>query len=99
VWQWVTIVGVYVGYYFVFEALFATTPGKLLTGLVVVDYEGRRCTPRQAWTRSWMRLVEVNPLVLGELPAALMILFSQYHQRFGDKLARTLVVPRRSLRR
>jgi len=96
-WQWATIVGTYVGYFFVFEALFAATPGKFFTGLVVVDYDGRRCTWRQAWTRSWMRLLELNPLLLGELPAALKIVSTPYHQRYGDILARTLVVPRSSV--
>jgi uncharacterized RDD family membrane protein YckC len=96
-WQWGTIVATYVGYYFLFEGLFARTPGKLLTGLVVVGYDGRRCTWRQAWTRNWMRLLEANPIILGEIPAALSIVFSRYHQRFGDKLARTVVVPRSSM--
>jgi uncharacterized RDD family membrane protein YckC len=98
-WQWITIVVVYLGYFLLFEGLFATTPGKFVTGLVVVGYDGRRCTWRQAWTRTWMRILEVNPLLLGAIPAGLKIVFSPYHQRYGDILARTLVVPRSSLPR
>ena len=85
---------IYFGYFLLFEGLWATSPGKLLTGLVVVQYDGRKCTWRQAWQRTLLRLVEVNPLFLGALPAALMIIRTRYHQRLGDKWARTLFVPR-----
>jgi uncharacterized RDD family membrane protein YckC len=92
-------VTVYLGYYFVFESLVSRTPGKLLTGLVVIQFDGRRCTWRQTLIRTCIRVLEANPVVLGALPAAICILSSKHHQRFGDKVARTIVVPARRLRK
>ena len=97
--QVTALVVVYFGYYFVPECLFSRTPGKLLTGLVVVGLEGERCTWRQIAIRTAFRLLEVNPLLLGAIPSALSVVFSPYHQRFGDKTAETLVVESRVLRR
>jgi uncharacterized RDD family membrane protein YckC len=37
--------------------------------------------------------VEANPILVGELPAALCVIFSRNRQRFGDKVAGTVVVP------
>ena len=97
--QAVILVVSYFAYFFVFEGLFARTPGKLLTGLVVVDVEGELCSWKQTIIRTLFRLLEVNPLLLGAIPAALSVVFSPYHQRFGDKVAKTLVVESRVLRR
>jgi uncharacterized RDD family membrane protein YckC len=90
---------VYLGYYFIPELLFSRTFGKFVTGLVVVGVEGERCCGRQIAMRTAFRLLEVNPLFFGAIPAALSILFSRYHQRFGDKFAETLVVESRERRR
>jgi uncharacterized RDD family membrane protein YckC len=38
--------------------------------------------------------VEVNPILLGALPAALAGVFSKRHQRFGDMLGGSVVVRR-----
>ena len=95
----IVLVVVYLAYFFIPEWLFSRTPGKLLTGLVVVGTDGERCTWRQTATRTAFRLLEVNPLLFGAVPAALSVVFSPYHQRFGDKLAKTLVVETRELRR
>jgi uncharacterized RDD family membrane protein YckC len=97
--QGVLLAVVYLAYFFVFEGLLARTPGKFLTGLVVVGIEGDRCTWKQATIRTLFRLLEVNPALLGAIPAALSVVFSPYHQRFGDKAAETLVVETRVLRR
>lgn len=96
--QAVIIFVAYLGYYFLFEALLEQTPGKMLTGLVVVQYDGKRCTWRQTFIRTVFRIVEVNPLLLGGLPAALSIVLSRYHQRIGDKVAWTVVVPAHRIR-
>src|SRR5262245_57854857 len=37
--QFGLLIGVYLGYYFLFEAVISRTPGKLLTGLVVVQFD------------------------------------------------------------
>ena len=93
--QTIGFVLTYLGYYFLFEALFGRTPGKFFAGLVVVRFDGTRSTWRQALIRTGFRLLEVNPILLGALPAALSIFFSQNHQRFGDRVADTVVVPAR----
>lgn len=88
------MVGTYLGYFILFEGALGWTPGKLITGLRVVNYNGGRCTWRQAFIRSIWRIVEVNPLVLGALPAGVLIVTSAYQQRLGDRFARTLVISR-----
>jgi uncharacterized RDD family membrane protein YckC len=96
--QAVALVVVFLGYYLVSELLVSRTPGKFVTGLVIVQLDGGRCTWRQVLIRTGFRLLEVNPLLLGAIPAALSIIFSEHHQRFGDKAAETLVVYSRVLR-
>src|SRR4051812_10199830 len=97
--QVVALVTVFLGYYLMFELLFSRTPGKFVTGLVIVELDGRRCSWRQVLIRTAFRVLEVNPLLLGGLPAALSIIFSEHHQRFGDKAAESLVVYSRVLRK
>ncbi|HEX8293405.1 MAG TPA: RDD family protein [Pyrinomonadaceae bacterium] len=82
----------YLGYFFLFEALWSRTPGKYLQGLMVVDPSGGRCDWRRALLRTLLRLVEANPLLFGGLPAGLAILISKRNQRLGDLVAGTLVV-------
>lgn len=84
----------YLAYYLFFETIFCTTPGKYFTGLTIRDFDGGRCSFRQALIRTLFRIIEVNPLVLGGLPAAACILWSRDKQRLGDKVAGTVVVPR-----
>lgn len=97
--QSLVFVATYLGYFLLCEGFLARTPGKLLTGLVIVQYDGRRCTWGQTLIRTGFRLLEVNPLLLGAIPAALSIIFSKRHQRFGDRTAGTIVVPARRLRK
>ena len=87
-----TVVGVYLGYFFLLEALFGTTPGKFSTGLKIVSYNGSPCSTKQIAIRTLFRLLETNPLLLGAIPAAARIIFSRDKQRFGDLLAGTIVV-------
>jgi uncharacterized RDD family membrane protein YckC len=93
--QLLLCVAVYLGYYFLFERFISRTPGKALTGLVVIQFDGGRCTWRQSLIRTCFRLLEVNPVLLGAIPAAICILTSSHHQRLGDRIARTIVVPSR----
>ena len=90
--QAIVMVGVYLGYFLVSEALTARTLGKLVTGLKVVNFDGDRCTIEQAGIRTLFRLVEVNPFLLGALPAAVRIIFSRNKQRFGDRFAQTCLL-------
>lgn len=97
--QVLALVTAYFAYFLGFEGLISRTPGKLLTGIVVLQFDGSRCTWRQTLIRTVMRVLEVNPLLFGAIPAALSILMSRNHQRFGDKLAGTIVVQSWRIRR
>jgi uncharacterized RDD family membrane protein YckC len=83
---------IYLVYFVVMETLFSRTLGKLFQGLVVRKLDGSRCDWKAALIRSALRIVEVNPLLLGGLPAGLVIITSERKQRIGDILAGTLVV-------
>lgn len=83
---------IYLAYFVVMETLWSRTLGKLFQGLVVRKLDGSRCDWKAALIRSALRIVEVNPLLLGGLPAGLVIITSERKQRIGDLLAGTLVV-------
>ncbi len=91
--QLVFFVVAYLAYFFLFELSISRTPGKMLTGLVIVRKDGSRISTFDVVLRTVLRLIEVNPAFLGYAPAALSIIFSKHHQRFGDRLAGTIVVP------
>jgi uncharacterized RDD family membrane protein YckC len=83
---------VYLAYFVVLEALWSRTPGKFVQGLVVRKLDGNRCDWTAALIRGFLRIFEVNPLLLGGLPAGLVIIASERKQRIGDLLAGTVVV-------
>jgi uncharacterized RDD family membrane protein YckC len=91
VWRVTAFVAIYLSYFFLFEAIVGTTPGKLLFGLWVRRLGGGKCTWRQAAVRTLTRVVEVNPLLLGALPAGIAILATENRQRIGDVIAGTAV--------
>ncbi len=93
------VFAVYFLYYFLFEWLFSATPGKLFTGLTIRCTDGSRPGAKAAFFRTLTRLLEVNPLLLGGLPAAIIVRCSRRHQRWGDQLARTVVVLAASIAR
>lgn len=86
---WFTIV---LAYFPVMEAWTGRTVGKYATGTVVVDDAGHRPALGQVLVRTLLRVVEVNPFLLGGLPAGLAVAFSKTHQRLGDMAAGTYVV-------
>lgn len=86
---------VYLAYYAVFEGAWSRTPGKFFQGLVVRKTDGSPCGWKAALIRSLARVVEVNPLLLGGLPAGIAIISSQRKQRIGDLLAGTVVISTR----
>jgi len=88
----VLFIFVYLMYYVVLEAAWSRTPGKFFQGLVVRKLDGSPCDLTAALIRGGLRLVEVNPLLLGGLPAGVVIIASQRKQRIGDLLAGTVVV-------
>ncbi len=83
---------IYFAYFIVFEALWSRTLGKYFQGLIVRKLNGNRCDWKAALIRGILRLVEVNPILFGGLPAGLIIISSERKQRLGDILAGTVVV-------
>jgi uncharacterized RDD family membrane protein YckC len=66
--------------------------GKYFQGLIVRKLDGGRCDWRAALIRGGLRIIEVNPLLLGGLPAGLFVISTDRKQRLGDMLAGTVVV-------
>ncbi len=91
------LVAIYFGYFLFFESAFATTPGKLMFSLRVLHLNGTRCSVRAAIIRTLTRLLEVNPILLGCIPAALVVWNTEHKQRWGDLLAGTIVTDRKRL--
>ena len=88
---------IYLAYFVVLEALWSRTLGKFFQGLVVRKLDGNRCDWKAALIRGGLRIIEVNPLLLGGLPAGLVIIASERKQRIGDLIAGTLVVSNKLL--
>jgi len=88
----VSLFAVYLAYFAVFEALWSRTVGKFFQGLVVRKLDGRPCDWPAALIRAGLRIIEVNPLLLGGLPAGIAVISNSRKQRIGDIIAGTLVV-------
>ncbi len=84
-------------YFVVTEWLWGRTLGKLLTGTIVVNENGHRPSFGQVIVRTLFRLVEVNPLIVGGVPAGIVAYFSKRKQRIGDMAANTYVIRTRDL--
>ncbi len=86
------LVTLYLSYYLFPEALWSRTLGKLVCGLVVRKSDGSPCGWSAALSRTFLRILEVNPLLFGALPGGLVVTFSKRKQRVGDMLGDTIVV-------
>ncbi len=86
-------------YFPVTEGFWGRTLGKLLTGTVVVDRKGRPPGLLKASLRTLTRLIEVNPVLIGGIPAGLAVCLSKERQRIGDMWADTYVIPAGDLAR
>jgi uncharacterized RDD family membrane protein YckC len=86
---------IYLFYFFGFEAVWSRTPGKFLQGLVVRKLDGSRCDLRGTFIRTVARILEANPILLGGIPAGIVIIASERKQRLGDLMAGTVVVSKR----
>jgi uncharacterized RDD family membrane protein YckC len=96
VMAWLVVI---IAYFVVLEGAFGRTLGKLITGTIVIDRDGRAPGMAKALVRTLLRLVEVNPVLIGGLPAGIALLVTLRHQRLGDLLAGTYVVPKKHLNR
>lgn len=94
---------VWIGYlllYFpILEGKWGWSVGKLLTGTRVVDEAGLAPGIWKATKRTIPRLIEVNPLLLGGIPAGIAVLVSDAKQRLGDMWAGTYVLRAKDLRK
>lgn len=84
------IVGVL--YFPVCESIWGRTIGKLVTGLKVVDAQGRTPNVGRVIVRTLFRLLEVNPALLGGIPAGICVIATKRKQRLGDLVAGTYVL-------
>jgi uncharacterized RDD family membrane protein YckC len=85
-------------YFPILEAFWGVSLGKLVTGLRVVDKSGRPPGAVKAIVRTLLRLLEVNPLLLGGIPAGIAVAATKRKQRLGDMAAGTYVLSRRKIR-
>ncbi|MCA1688913.1 MAG: RDD family protein [Actinobacteria bacterium] len=91
---------VFFGYDVLFEVLgHGQTPGKRLSGLRVVQSDGRPVDLRSSAVRNLARLIDGLPLFY--VPTVVSILATRNNQRPGDLAADTIVIrsPRRARRR
>ena len=84
--------GLIILWFWVPEALWGATLGKRLAKIRVVDRAGHPPGFLRAAARTLLRVIEVNPLLAGGLPAYLVFRFTKHGQRLGDLLAGTFVV-------
>lgn len=80
--------GFFVIYYSIFEWLFGATPGKALLRMRVVGINGNRASAGSSFVRGTARLID--GLFFGLVAAINMQ--GTLKQRWGDKLAKTIVV-------
>ena len=92
-------IGLMLAYFPLMEALLGRTVGKWVTRTRVVDARGANPSLVQALVRTVFRLLEVNPVVAGGIPAGIAVLASKHRQRLGDMAARTYVLLERDARR
>jgi uncharacterized RDD family membrane protein YckC len=79
-------------YYTVLESIWGRTAGKFITGIIVVDENGSVPAIWQVVVRTATRIIEVNPVLFGGLPAGIIADRSRCRQRLGDMLAHTYVI-------
>lgn len=86
------VLAVVLGYFPWLEGKYGVTAGKYLVGVRVVDNEGNPPGLGKACIRTLLRLIEVNPVLLGGLIAGITVMASRNRQRLGDMAAGTYVL-------
>lgn len=76
-------------YFWFMESLAGGTLGKRILGLQVRVMSGARCTLTQSLVRNLLRIVDGLAIYL---VGFFIALFSKFRQRFGDHLAKTVVL-------
>ena len=95
-WLWLALA---LAYYVGAEWLWGRTLGKFITGTIIVNKDGGRPSLLQVIVRTVFRLLEVNPLLAGGVPAGIVAALSKHKQRLGDLAANTYVVLSRDLKK
>lgn len=96
---WKSVAGVVIGcaavlaYFPLTEGIWGRSLGKLVTGTIVVDADGNPPGAWRAIVRTLLRFIEVNPFLVGGVPAGVSVLVTKHRQRLGDLAAGTYVVP------
>jgi uncharacterized RDD family membrane protein YckC len=80
-------------YFLVMETLWGRTVGKFVAGTIVLTSEGELPGFWRVLIRTVFRLIEVNPILLGGVPAGIAVLATPNKQRLGDLAAGTYVIP------
>lgn len=75
-------------YYFIFELIFQSTPGKWITGTVVIDYFGNRPSFFSFLIRTLCRLIPFEPFSF----------LSENGQGWHDFFSKTYVIKRHQIR-
>lgn len=88
---WGLSVGLYAAYSLLLELLTRRTLGKLLTGVHLLAESGARPAAWQILLRNLTRVLELLPPLW---PLGFLIVLTRNRQRFGDVLARTILVRR-----
>lgn len=84
--------GLIVLYFPVMETMFGRTVGKFVARTRVVNATGGKPSWGQSIVRTLFRLIEVNPLLFGGIPAGIVVMLSSKRQRLGDMVAGTYVL-------
>lgn len=92
---WLSLAVLYVP---IMEWTLGKTLGKYALFIRVVNAAGDTPSLGQVSMRTLLRLVEVNPLFLGGIPAGVAVLMSKHRQRLGDMAAGTYVLRDKDLR-
>ncbi|HET7231078.1 MAG TPA: RDD family protein [Longimicrobium sp.] len=86
--------GMALAYFPWLEGTYGATPGKRAAGLRVVDARGNPPGLAKASIRTALRLLEVNPMLIGGIPAFICVMATRNRQRLGDLAADTFVLLR-----
>lgn len=87
--QAVLFISIYLAYFIVMEAVWGATLGKMSVGLKVVKTDGLPITWKDACIRNLLRLVDG---LLFYLVGVLFIRSAPSQQRYGDRIAHTVVI-------
>jgi len=77
--------------WYLMEGWTGQTPGKALTGIVVVSADGSPCTPKKSFIRNILWIADAEPFA-PIFMLAYIAFFTDENQRVGDMVAKTVVV-------